>query len=136
MFKSKGCEVCKKSDIKLLRCSKCRSVYYCTKEHQQTDWKTHKTVCGQLEKKRIELEKKDPLIDEDINDIKTQHNIFLSNFERDKKEYGLENEKTLNSAFKLIDSYISKKKKSYLFRYLYTLHSAINTLIYTLFICL
>ena len=81
--------------------------YYCSREHQQSDWKTHKNLCGKLEKKREELENKDPLIDEDINDILSQHQIFLSNFEKDKKELGLDNTKTLTSAFKLIDSYIS-----------------------------
>lgn len=29
----------------LLRCSRCRSSFYCSKEHQRQDWKKHKLVC-------------------------------------------------------------------------------------------
>ena len=29
-------------------CSKCRSVYYCSKQHQKQDWKTHKKECAKL----------------------------------------------------------------------------------------
>ena len=32
--------------IPLSRCSKCKLVYYCCKEHQQSDWKVHKLVCN------------------------------------------------------------------------------------------
>lgn len=38
------CVVCNKSD-KLLRCSQCKIVFYCTKEHQRRDWKRHKAFC-------------------------------------------------------------------------------------------
>ena len=31
-----------------LRCSKCKGVNYCGREHQVSDWKRHKTVCGSL----------------------------------------------------------------------------------------
>ena len=27
-------------------CSKCRRVYYCSREHQKADWTNHKTLCG------------------------------------------------------------------------------------------
>ncbi|KAF7401794.1 hypothetical protein HZH68_007614 [Vespula germanica] len=39
------CVLCEKTD-KLLRCSRCKSVFYCTKEHQKRDWKRHKEFCG------------------------------------------------------------------------------------------
>ncbi|OXU22458.1 hypothetical protein TSAR_010868 [Trichomalopsis sarcophagae] len=42
-----GCMVCGRND-KLLRCSRCKSVFYCTKEHQKLDWKHHKSVCSRL----------------------------------------------------------------------------------------
>uniref|UniRef100_A0A8D8TYF1 hypoxia-inducible factor-proline dioxygenase n=2 Tax=Cacopsylla melanoneura TaxID=428564 RepID=A0A8D8TYF1_9HEMI len=32
----------------LLRCSKCKVTYYCSKEHQTLDWKTHKVNCKVL----------------------------------------------------------------------------------------
>ena len=33
------------STKKLLRCSRCKSAAYCTKEHQKLDWKRHKEFC-------------------------------------------------------------------------------------------
>jgi len=41
----KACAICKATE-NLKQCSKCRSVYYCSREHQLEDWKTHKNVCG------------------------------------------------------------------------------------------
>ncbi|KAM8814274.1 egl nine homolog 1 isoform 2-T2 [Rhynchonycteris naso] len=38
------CELCGKME-NLLRCSRCRSSFYCSKEHQRQDWKNHKLVC-------------------------------------------------------------------------------------------
>ncbi|XP_076234944.1 HIF prolyl hydroxylase [Calliopsis andreniformis] len=40
-----GCVVCNRTD-KLLKCSRCRAVAYCTKEHQKRDWKRHKEFCA------------------------------------------------------------------------------------------
>ncbi|XP_014607858.1 PREDICTED: uncharacterized protein LOC106788792 [Polistes canadensis] len=39
------CALCEKTE-KLLRCSRCKSAFYCTKEHQKRDWKRHKEFCG------------------------------------------------------------------------------------------
>lgn len=39
------CVVCNRTD-KLLRCSRCKVVFYCTKEHQKRDWKRHKEFCA------------------------------------------------------------------------------------------
>lgn len=39
------CAVCSKAD-KLLRCSRCKSAVYCSKEHQRLDWKRHKESCA------------------------------------------------------------------------------------------
>jgi hypothetical protein len=33
------------SAVDLLKCSVCRSVHYCGKEHQKQDWKRHKHEC-------------------------------------------------------------------------------------------
>ncbi|XP_007467051.1 PREDICTED: egl nine homolog 1 [Lipotes vexillifer] len=38
------CELCGKME-NLLRCSRCRRSFYCSKEHQRQDWKKHKLVC-------------------------------------------------------------------------------------------
>lgn len=45
------CAVCKKKEeesAKLLYCSKCKAVTYCSRECQKADWRQHKTVCGSL----------------------------------------------------------------------------------------
>lgn len=39
------CVVCNRTD-KLLKCSRCKAVFYCTKEHQRRDWKRHKEFCA------------------------------------------------------------------------------------------
>lgn len=39
-----SCAVCGKT-VKLLRCSRCRSVYYCSQVHQKMDWINHKGKC-------------------------------------------------------------------------------------------
>ncbi|XP_069463039.1 egl nine homolog 1 [Ambystoma mexicanum] len=38
------CELCGKLE-QLLRCGRCKSSFYCSKEHQRQDWKKHKLVC-------------------------------------------------------------------------------------------
>nr|XP_056708480.1 egl nine homolog 1 [Euleptes europaea] len=38
------CELCGKMED-LLRCGRCRSSFYCSKEHQRQDWKKHKLIC-------------------------------------------------------------------------------------------
>ncbi|XP_077280853.1 HIF prolyl hydroxylase [Temnothorax americanus] len=39
------CAVCDKTD-ELSRCSRCKVVFYCTKEHQRRDWKRHREFCA------------------------------------------------------------------------------------------
>ncbi|KAL6267173.1 hypothetical protein P5V15_000252 [Pogonomyrmex californicus] len=39
------CAYCNESD-KLSRCSRCKAVFYCTKEHQRRDWKRHREFCA------------------------------------------------------------------------------------------
>lgn len=38
------CELCGKME-NLLRCARCRSSFYCSKEHQKRDWKKHRLSC-------------------------------------------------------------------------------------------
>jgi len=41
----RSCNVCKKFGLSLPKCSGCKKVYYCSKECQNSDWKTHKEIC-------------------------------------------------------------------------------------------
>ncbi|KAB8209300.1 hypothetical protein BDV34DRAFT_232543 [Aspergillus parasiticus] len=43
------CKVCAKessNDTTLKRCAKCKTQWYCSRECQKADWKTHKKTCG------------------------------------------------------------------------------------------
>lgn len=40
-----SCAVCGHTD-KLYSCSRCKLIFYCSKEHQKKDWKKHKINCG------------------------------------------------------------------------------------------
>ena len=39
------CAVCGKEGAELQRCSKCQSIYYCSRDHQVSGWKAHKSAC-------------------------------------------------------------------------------------------
>jgi len=58
------CGLCGKQT--LLKCGKCLTTYYCSKDHQKEDWINHKKKCSRI-KPIIETEKKDEEEDEDIN---------------------------------------------------------------------
>lgn len=45
------CNICGTTQ-KLLRCAKCKTIYYCSTDHQHVDWPTHKQECKQMAKKR------------------------------------------------------------------------------------
>ena len=52
---TKTCQYCNKSDC-LLRCSRCRVVYYCSKECQFQDWHwRHKKDCKRYKSYRLDL---------------------------------------------------------------------------------
>lgn len=40
------CKTCLKENVKLLHCGRCKSVFYCSKDCQKKDWKSHKAVCS------------------------------------------------------------------------------------------
>lgn len=44
-YHSNLCHVCKQSSENLKRCSNCKCLAYCSKEHQKADWKIHKELC-------------------------------------------------------------------------------------------
>jgi splicing suppressor protein 51 len=44
-----SCTVCKKAasdDVELNVCAKCKTTYYCSRDCQKADWKSHKRTCG------------------------------------------------------------------------------------------
>lgn len=43
------CELCGKME-NLLKCGRCRSSFYCSKEHQKQHWKEHKLICKEADK--------------------------------------------------------------------------------------
>lgn len=49
------CAVCANTDLnQLSRCSQCKSVKYCCKDHQIKGWKKHKKVCKKLAKMTVQ----------------------------------------------------------------------------------
>lgn len=53
------CELCGKME-NLLKCGRCRSSFYCSKEHQKQDWKKHKLICKEADNKATLLPKQKP----------------------------------------------------------------------------
>ncbi|XP_044738752.1 SET domain-containing protein SmydA-8-like [Chrysoperla carnea] len=45
--KSSECSVCKQPAV--LKCSLCKDIAYCCKDHQKKDWKSHKNLCRPFE---------------------------------------------------------------------------------------
>eukprot|EP00923_Selenidium_pygospionis_P049566 GHVN01085361.1.p2 GENE.GHVN01085361.1~~GHVN01085361.1.p2 ORF type:complete len:106 (-),score=10.86 GHVN01085361.1:396-713(-) len=43
------CTHCKKSRLKMLQCSRCKSAQYCDAKCQKTHWAQHKKECKKLE---------------------------------------------------------------------------------------
>lgn len=47
------CELCGKME-NLLKCGRCRNSFYCSKDHQKQDWKTHKLICKAADKSKLQ----------------------------------------------------------------------------------
>lgn len=50
------CELCGKME-NLLKCGRCRSSFYCSKEHQKQHWKKHKLICKEMDKAQLPKQK-------------------------------------------------------------------------------
>ncbi|XP_041645634.1 egl nine homolog 1 [Cheilinus undulatus] len=50
------CELCGKME-NLLKCGRCRSSFYCSKEHQKQHWKEHKLICKEADKAQTPKQK-------------------------------------------------------------------------------
>ncbi|XP_070834258.1 egl nine homolog 1 [Chaetodon trifascialis] len=53
------CELCGKME-NLLKCGRCRSSFYCSKEHQKQHWKKHKLICKEADKAQLPKHKPEP----------------------------------------------------------------------------
>ncbi|XP_041803341.1 egl nine homolog 1 [Chelmon rostratus] len=53
------CELCGKME-NLLKCGRCRSSFYCSKEHQKQHWKKHKLICKEADKAQLPKNKPEP----------------------------------------------------------------------------
>jgi hypothetical protein len=51
------CQHCHSLGDTFMRCGHCCAVYYCSKEHQHTDWNIHRTVCATLKTEKKEIKK-------------------------------------------------------------------------------
>ena len=65
------CNWCDRSD-NTSRCSKCKAVFYCCKEHQKLDWKWHKVHCLLNSEAAHDKNADDLLRDNDITDDEAQ----------------------------------------------------------------
>ncbi len=36
---------CKRKDVRLRMCGRCKAVFYCSRKHQKRDWKRHESQC-------------------------------------------------------------------------------------------
>ncbi|TDL16990.1 hypothetical protein BD410DRAFT_794798 [Rickenella mellea] len=56
--KARPCAVC--ATISTQRCSRCASTHYCSLEHQNQDWPTHKRICHKSDSEQTHEAKKNP----------------------------------------------------------------------------
>ncbi|XP_014223967.1 uncharacterized protein LOC106650470 [Trichogramma pretiosum] len=62
-FYANACHVCKSSgnETQLKKCSNCKMISYCSKEHQKQHWLQHKNLCRVLAELMDETDKSNPL---------------------------------------------------------------------------
>ncbi|KAJ9210657.1 hypothetical protein DTO166G4_7717 [Paecilomyces variotii] len=70
------CAQCSATGRKLLRCSGCRAVHYCNREHQTVHFILHKSVCKQIKKARAILAEEDRRVRNATPDFMTPANAF------------------------------------------------------------
>ncbi|XP_071447309.1 egl nine homolog 1 [Hetaerina americana] len=78
------CEQCGQ-ESNLLRCSRCRTVYYCSKDHQKKHWKKHKSICGKTRVDKSDAENSSIQPDNPLDSVaklKVREGSKSDNFER------------------------------------------------------
>lgn len=73
------CGKCSDTKGHLLRCSGCKTVRYCSREHQTQDWAQHKIICSKIKKLRSKLDKEDDAVRNATADFMTPANAFETN---------------------------------------------------------
>jgi len=68
------CAVCNEPAPK--RCVQCKSIWYCSREHQVSHWKGHKKQCKMIAADQAQAD---------------SHEIHKREFDRIRKKYGLDN---------------------------------------------
>ncbi|EEU38297.1 uncharacterized protein NECHADRAFT_77121 [Fusarium vanettenii 77-13-4] len=56
------CPQCTATGPELLRCSACRGVRYCSREHQAADRSQHKSACNKIKKARVNVSREEDLV--------------------------------------------------------------------------
>ncbi len=46
-------EKCKRKDVLLKMCGRCKAVFYCSRKHQKRDWKRHEILCFEANDYRV-----------------------------------------------------------------------------------
>ncbi|KAK1215710.1 hypothetical protein PQX77_021672 [Marasmius sp. AFHP31] len=71
----KGCQVCHQT-TNLQRCSSCKAVFYCNRDHQVSDHPAHKAVCNKITKAQAKLDAKETKLRNHPGDFMTPANPF------------------------------------------------------------
>lgn len=72
------CGKCSDTKGNLSRCSGCKTVRYCSREHQTQDWAQHKFFCSKIKKLRSKLYKEDDAVRNATPDFMTPANAFVT----------------------------------------------------------
>jgi hypothetical protein len=70
------CGLCLVHQAKLLKCTACQVVRYCSKDHQVQHRKKHKSACNKIKKCRIKVETEDYAVRNATADFMTPANAF------------------------------------------------------------
>lgn len=73
------CHLCKEPKSELKKCASCRSIYYCSREHQLEDWPNHKQLCKVMAKTNKVLTYQPGCSPKDFNQFKFSHVVLWKN---------------------------------------------------------
>lgn len=76
-----SCRVCNKEDG-LRRCSSCKLAYYCSQNHQQSDWRNHKKECKMINN-NSKMANNNPMKEKNLPQQQLQASTWPVNVNRD-----------------------------------------------------